>query len=193
MFNDVFIGNNLCFVSSRFNMCNRFISIRFVIYIEPVRPSTSTDFLILAHCVFEFETPALDQLTFYDSSCFVVTRCGRLWESGSTGGRSSTPSGPGWPRPCPSPPPLHGSAFTALSSPRHYETEGRHRPGYSFLSCRHHFLPHHWSTLNHFVSWGRATERDCISLLNLRRDITQTWKWMRTEKKDTADFRKARG
>ena len=59
MFNVVFIGNNLSFVSSRFNMCNKFISIRFAINIEPVRPSTSTDLFILAHCVFEFDTPAL--------------------------------------------------------------------------------------------------------------------------------------
>ena len=44
MFNVVFIGNNLRFVSSRFNMCNKFISIRFEINIEPVRPSTSTVF-----------------------------------------------------------------------------------------------------------------------------------------------------
>ena len=62
MFNVVFIGNNLSFVSSRFNMCNELISIRFALNIEPVRPSTSTHFLILAHCVFEFDTPALDQL-----------------------------------------------------------------------------------------------------------------------------------
>ena len=53
MFNVVFIGNNLSFVRSRFNMCNKFISMSFAINIEPVRPSTSTDFLILAHCVFE--------------------------------------------------------------------------------------------------------------------------------------------
>ena len=36
MFNVVFIGNNLSFVSSRFNMCNKFISISFVINIELV-------------------------------------------------------------------------------------------------------------------------------------------------------------
>ena len=59
MFNVVFIGNHLSFVSSRFNMCNKFISIRLAINIEPVRPSTSTDFLIQAHCVFEFDTPAI--------------------------------------------------------------------------------------------------------------------------------------
>ena len=58
MFN-VFIGNHLSFVSSRFNMCNKFISISFAINIEPVRPSTSTHFLMLAHCVFEFDNPAL--------------------------------------------------------------------------------------------------------------------------------------
>ena len=60
MFNVVFIGNNISFVSSRFNMCNKLISISFAINIEPVRPSTSTDFLILAHFVFEFDTPALE-------------------------------------------------------------------------------------------------------------------------------------
>ena len=59
MFNVVFIGNNLSFVSSRFNMCNKFISIHFAINIEPVRPSTSTDFEMLAHCVFEFDTPGI--------------------------------------------------------------------------------------------------------------------------------------
>ena len=58
MFHVVFIGNNLSLVSSRFNMCNKLISISFAINIEPVRPSTSrpTDFFILAHCVFEFDT-----------------------------------------------------------------------------------------------------------------------------------------
>jgi len=56
MFNVVFIGNNLSFVSSRFNMCNKFISISSAINIEPVQSSTS-DFLILTHCVFEFDTP----------------------------------------------------------------------------------------------------------------------------------------
>ena len=61
MFNVVFIGNHLSFVSSRFNMCNKFISIRFAINIEPVRPSTSTHFFILAHCVFEFDTPAIER------------------------------------------------------------------------------------------------------------------------------------
>ena len=60
MFLVVFIGNNLSFVSSRFNMCNKFISIRFAINIEPVRLSTSNDFLILAHCVFEFDTPVIE-------------------------------------------------------------------------------------------------------------------------------------
>ena len=55
----VFIGNHLSFVSSRFNMCNKLISISFAINIEPVRPSTRTHFFILAHCVFEFDTPAL--------------------------------------------------------------------------------------------------------------------------------------
>ena len=59
MFNVVFIGNHLSFVRSRFNMCNKFISIRFAINIEPVPPSNSTDFVMLAHCVFEFDTPAL--------------------------------------------------------------------------------------------------------------------------------------
>ena len=60
MCNVVFIGNHLSFVSSRYNMCIKLISIRFAINIEPVRPSTITDFLILAHCVFEFDIPALD-------------------------------------------------------------------------------------------------------------------------------------
>ena len=59
MFNVVSIGNNLSFVSSRFNMCNKFISISSAINIESVRPSTSTHFFILAHCVFEFDTRAL--------------------------------------------------------------------------------------------------------------------------------------
>ena len=36
MFNVVFIGNNLSFVSSRFNMCNKLISISFAINIEQV-------------------------------------------------------------------------------------------------------------------------------------------------------------
>ena len=45
--------------SSRFNMCNKFISISSAINIEPVRPSTSTHLFILAHCVFEFDPPAL--------------------------------------------------------------------------------------------------------------------------------------
>ena len=55
----VFIGNHLSFVSPRFNMCNKFISKRFAINIEPVQLLTSTDFFILAHCVFEFDTPDL--------------------------------------------------------------------------------------------------------------------------------------
>ena len=66
MFKVVFIGNHLSFVSSRFNMCNKFISISLAINIEPVRPSTSTHLLILAHCVFEFDTPALDKGVIHD-------------------------------------------------------------------------------------------------------------------------------
>ncbi|XP_045693256.1 corticotropin-releasing factor receptor 1 isoform X2 [Phyllostomus hastatus] len=43
---------------------------------------------------------------------------------GGTAGRTSTPSAPVWPGPCPSPPPRPGSAFTASSSPRPSEPEG---------------------------------------------------------------------
>lgn len=96
-------------------------------------------------------------------------RCGRLWGSGSTGGRSSTPSGPGWPRPCPSPRHLHGSAFTASSSPHRYERGDRLCPTDGLLgetataatpTSRHRFLPHHWSTLKHFLSWRAKRERE---------------------------------
>lgn len=60
---------------------------------------------------------------------------------------------------------------------------------------RHRFLPHHWSTLKHFLSWRvkRERERGCISLRNLRRDVRQSFrrKWMTgTQIKDTADFMK---
>ena len=47
-------------------MCNKFISISFAINIEPVRPSTSTDLLILAHCVFEFDTPVSSDTLYRD-------------------------------------------------------------------------------------------------------------------------------
>lgn len=49
-------------------------------------------------------------------------------------------------------------------------------------SCHcHPFLPHHWSNTK-TLSAARDLERGCISLLNLRRDITQTFrrKWMGT-------------
>ena len=72
MFNVVFIGNHSSFVSSRFDMCNKFISIRFAINIEPVRPSTRTDFFILAHCVFEIDTTALDADTNHTYSYIQV-------------------------------------------------------------------------------------------------------------------------
>lgn len=119
--------------------------------------------------------------------CFVVDRCAQLWGSASTDGRSSTPSEPGWPRPCPSPLHLHGSAFTASSSPRRYERRGNLlcprcvlRDRTSSCHC-HRFVPHHWSTLKHFPRPGDAREwdRDCICLLNLRRDVSQTFrrKW----------------
>ena len=125
-------------------------------------------------------------------------RCGRLWGSGSTGGRSSTPSEPGWPRPCPSPRHLHGSAFTASSSPHRYERGERLCPTDVLLGetaanppppapvvivfC--HITGVHWNTF-----WAgerkdrereRERERGCISLLNLRRDIIQSFrrKWM---------------
>ena len=74
MFNVVFIGNNLSFVSSRFNMCNKFISIRFAINIEPVRPSTTTHFLILAHCVIEFDTPDINHRRPSNSSTVSNTK-----------------------------------------------------------------------------------------------------------------------
>ena len=73
MINVVFIGNNLSLVSSRFNMCNKLISISFAINIEPVRPSTSTDSLIVAHCVFEFDTPARQLMqTRYQKTKLVI-------------------------------------------------------------------------------------------------------------------------
>ena len=53
-------------------MCNKFISISLAINIEPVRPSTSTHFFILAHCVFEFDPPAL-QIALYSLYCRMST------------------------------------------------------------------------------------------------------------------------
>lgn len=111
-----------------------------------------------------------------------MSRYGRRWGSASTAGRSSTPSEPGWPRPCPSPRHLHGSASTASSSPRRYEEERlgsvpsekppppaappltttttgcrlRRRSRAVFVVVV--FCHITGETLKHFPSWGRAAE-----------------------------------
>ena len=138
-------------------------------------------------------------------------RCGQPWGSGSTGGRSSTPSEPEWPRPCPSPRHLHGSAFTASSSPHRYErgdrlcptdvllgettTPHRRRRRCCWLSSSSFSATslEYTETLSELESEARERERGCISLRNLRRDVRQSFrrKWMTgTQIKDTADFMK---
>lgn len=81
-------------------------------------------------------------------------RCVQPWGNASTDGRSSTPSEPGWPRPCPSPPHLHGSASTASSSPPPFEWTG---------SAAHRVPPPRRGTPKDCLRWGWGGIRDQTS------------------------------